>query len=265
MSWGSRAGEAVETYISTILVIVGYVLIAVFGVLLTISMWWVVGVIAGAVAILIGQVLNVRNRRSLSSVTKERDNLRDQNEFLLESVENILSGYLLTLGRNKLKFEEQNGNACRISLYRYDDGTDQFIQIGRFSDNPSYDNPSPQLYGVTGVIGAGWEHKIDFMDSMPDPIAQWDDYVSAQSATGLSLDETTDLTMKSRLYYARRIDSPDGVNRFGVLVIESEDPNYWAQVWLDRIVLREEEYLAKVFEVFHNVLPQPSVAARLNF
>lgn len=181
-------------------------------------------------------------------VRKERDEMRTGRAEAEEQVEElrsrldqalkeVISLYLRRCMRHRVFAQTE-----RVSLYAYTD--EHFVLAGRHSEHPDNKNPRRQRFpSRQGCIGSAWYGDPCFV-TLPDPDTETQAYLDVMNLSfGLNANAVSALRMKSRVYYARAIQSHD-TTRVGVIVFESTRVDGLDQPYLESIVSRKQPYLA---------------------
>lgn len=146
----------------------------------------------------------------------------------------------------------------RITFYLHDDKSN-FVVSGRFSFQPDYDKPGRLRYPDNeGTIARSWREITAFHHDLPDPDRANSSYLKVCAEQGLSPETVNNITMKSRLYYGRRIPDARGEKPLAVIIVESIEPKRYTEDQLnkvfDRTVMSNLSYIAEeLLEVYPDV------------
>lgn len=212
---------------------------------------------------------NLRGRKRQTELESRIEDLEELTEGLLQDVEALTSGYLLTLAKGPLGFR-QGSDSERITMYTHDQGDNggSFIPFGRFSYNPVFGRKNRDRYPADqGCIAKAWLHGSHFDNDFPDPIADMSGYKDkCKREYNILPRVVTQLTMKSRLYYACRIMDSGNAKPLAVVVIEATDPKRYTQEELKVIFEdNEREYMTRLVEVLGPRLPKISETREKGF
>lgn len=185
-------------------------------------------------------------------------------EKLLEHIATYSEGFLLGLAKD-LGFPSNTKYSDRISLYSHDQENGVFVQAARFSFNSNLSGKGRAMYSDTeGCIGKAWEHGEHFDNKFPDYENKPKDYIAEQQTRyNIGHDDTKNLTMKSRLYYATQVRSANGMRPLAVIVVESEDNARWTESEIKSFFSKHEHYIVEFVESLVSQLPQPSEAKEI--
>ena len=158
-----------------------------------------------------------------------------------------------------------HGDTERISVYRREGNS--FNMIGRYSENPEYNEPGRTIYPADqGVIGLAWTRGEAAVD-LPDFESKPDKYYEVLQADW-NIDRTTaeQLTMKSTSYVACALYDPKEVERIAIVVVESEKVGILDK---DQIVRdlrgKEGERINEFLENMRSEEPDPGYARNKDF
>lgn len=116
-------------------------------------------------------------------------------------------------------FDETSGNG-RVSLYKHTGHN--FILLGRYSQNPTYNKKSRSGYPDNeGFIAKGWEDgefEINDIPMWKGAGTQYKSYV--KSRCNISEEVLQNINMRSKSYYIYRFDNHDASNPLGIIVFE---------------------------------------------
>lgn len=111
----------------------------------------------------------------------------------------------------------------RVSLYKLD--LEEYLCIGRFSDNALYQSKPTRLYPAKqGFIASAWQvGTVENADS-PDPKTDWPAYVQYHAKYGFSAEQLEALRMRSRSFFGVRLRDDQNNQTIAVLMFESTEP-----------------------------------------
>ncbi len=205
------------------------------------------------------------NERSSRVEQLERENhalrraLRDQGRDYLEHCSKRLSFIAAQLGFR---------GSDRVSLYRFDG--DNFVMIGRYSEQPELRVPGRAIYPTgQGVIGMAWRSPQgrSFVDNLPDPAANLDAYKEENRRLfNLPPDVVTGMVMKSRTVGAYVLKDLSGLGRAAVLVFESLEAGRFADDDLREVVTGPHgRDLSLLIDIMKSQAPSPGLARAKGF
>jgi len=215
-------------------------------------------VILTGIALVVAALKQARHQESISALQKDLEEARSDKRILVENVQNLVEGFLLRLATDKLGFGKEEKNTERISMYLFDPSND-FVQIGRYSPNPDYNQTGRGTYPANkGCIAECWKNDWFYCNDFPEP-EKWDDYVAMHGKFGVSKTTVEKLRMKSRIYCGVKIANTAGNEPLGLVVIESTDPNRFDEDQL-RSVLQKQQlgFLSDLAEGVRPYIANPS-------
>lgn len=168
-------------------------------------------------------VISISNTKEVKEL--EKDNSEKGNQII--DLENILEKVISDkeeLFKSYLNLLFSNLNLThseRISVYRVNNN--QFVLMGRASENPNFEQPGRKSYPITeGFIGKGWAEGEFFIDNLPDPNEHSGNqyFKEINSISPINRDVVSNLSMQSRTYYVKRMKGYDARPK-AVIVIES--------------------------------------------
>jgi len=180
--------------------------------------------VLGVALTLIGNAATWRREKRLGRLQRRVTELEEQVAALEDRVETRTRDYYAqfrTELARVLKEELGYGDTERISVYRHRGRT--FQLLGRYSENPQFDQRTNRLYpDHQGVVAKAWEDRTAAELSLPDPETDGASYYRVLEERW-SIDEETarQLTMLSRALVGCAIYEPKGVDREAVVVVES--------------------------------------------
>lgn len=177
----------------------------------------------------VGVFVNARRNRSIRSLQeqvgrlqRDLEGVRDDYHTLQEEIRGshyaLCSSELTSILRKALGYSDTE----RISAYRHRESIGAFQLIGRYSEDPKYNQPGRPMYPEDqGVIRDAWRDG-DAVASLPDPETNEEGYYQEQKDEW-NIDRSTadSFTMKSREYVACALYEPKGEHRVAVVVVES--------------------------------------------
>ena len=221
-----------------------------------------------------------RNKRNveLEEKIKEKD---EENAILSEKIQllenktqeihnsyyEIFDIYLSSLFL-KLKLNDND----RISLYKYEEEDENFLIIGRYASNPSYNKRNRNLYTKEGLIAKAWDNgEVFIIDGIPDyketmkPKEKKKYFKHIKTICTISDETLRQITMKSRSFYMRAFNNISGIHRSSIIVIESINERAFEKDKLNIIIEEEEKRLIAFIEKMNWKLPKLSNAKKLDF
>lgn len=171
-------------------------------------------------------VLSVFNTRDSSKLEREgmlKDekiaDLENSLNQVVEETNQLFNSYLRLLTKS-LGF----GHNERISVYKI--YNNEFVRIGRTSENPTLKNSGRKSYPIDeGLIGKCWSEGECFIDNLPNPLDKGGTlYFNAMNSVATIPKRVIEnLNMKSRTYYIFRFEGFDSEPK-AILVAESRNP-----------------------------------------
>lgn len=157
---------------------------------------------------------------SRNKLKLEVDKLKENENVLVSTLESI-PDRIITSTFNFLNF----GYSERITLYRYENS--QFVTVSRYAKNPNYKKGGRKSYTYSeGFISNSWNSGEFIIDNLPDPKRKSREYISTvRKHCNISEQTIKEIRMKSRCYYCRNLDSPNG-DPIAVIVFESTEPQF---------------------------------------
>lgn len=217
----------------------------------------------------------LHDRRSGSNTALRRENARLKRELddaqaalatAPEMVRDFVKGFLVNLGDERLGFENDHPPARRLTLYsRTSDG--RLAQVARYCRNPKWEQGRKFISADAGIAAEAWQNEIAFRTDLPDPDSDHGAYTTAQEELGLGKREAQNLSMKSRLYFAVRVQRKLDSDPLAVLIFESTDPNCFTEEQLQEVLNSEtaRRYRTEFVELVHRHFPDPGLAEGMNF
>ena len=174
--------------------------------------------IAAALLTLIGNVVLWFRRPKIGELRNRVSELEDQVEVYTKDYYGQLRVELARVLRQDFGY----GDTERISLF-VDEGS-SFRLLERYSENPEYDEASARTYYEkgSGVIGRAWEKGTAVEAGLPDPESDPDTYYRVLEDTWeMDPGVARTLSMQSRVLVGAAIYEPKGIERVGIVVVES--------------------------------------------
>lgn len=166
------------------------------------------------------KIIEKANLIEQNSLTLEKE----KNKLLkrIESIENDYYRLCSNIIRNSFarSFFEFTDNNGRISIYKHEN--DQFILLGRYSNNPNYNDKGRGSYSSQeGFISLGWKRKEFKIHGIPEYVNKGIEYIShIKGHCEIPPRTITRMRMKSRSYYVFRFDNEDSRKPLGIIVFE---------------------------------------------
>jgi hypothetical protein len=194
--------------------------------------WWLIG---SSALLLIGNFSSFKQSQYVKTVENDSKNLKetriDKQEIRTKVCEVELKTLIMMAG-----FEHSE----RISLFSFDrtnvasQGTDQeqgyFSNLAHYSLNPTFGGENIKIHPLgTGCLGIACENGECFVDNLPDPDQDEDQYfIQVRQKLKIPMRDLENLKMKSRSFYGYTSGQISVV-----IVFESTKPN-----GIDRIRMR---------------------------
>ena len=181
---------------------------------------------------------------NIKKLQEENKSLTNENNFLSNQVRNTLKGYVTLIPNKLLKFSDKE----RINIYLFHKNADLFTLEARFCANPEHNKIKNKQYLLKkGCIYKGWM-KGNFFDNK-FPVSKKEYYKYVKDNYQIYRKELDGISKQSRMYYVMRIDD-NNQDPLGVLVLESENPNYMNFQELNNIFMQEKEFLYHILKTF---------------
>lgn len=213
------------------------------------------------VLFIVASVFNVLRGNKLSQLEFKVGELTDQRDEFSYHLRAIVTSYMRLLSED-LDMKSTD----RLSVYSHDDGAESFIMFDRFCPNPIFQKKGARFYykDNQGYIAEAWKRGEFFIKNLPDFATHRNDYVKAAKVYNFPITLHTNIRMKSRLYYARKVTSLDHIREpLGVLLLESELPERWSKEDLDLLFERDLKKFCSAFQLARKTLPEISDNAHL--
>lgn len=214
-----------------------------------------------ALAIFFG-ILSIFNSHETSELEKE-GKLKDSKIADLENSLNQVVDETNQLFNSYLKLLTKSlgfGHNERISVYKI--YNNEFVRIGRTSDDPNLKNSGRKSYPIhEGLIGKGWSTGECFIDSLPDPTERTGTtyFNSLNAIAQISRTVIDNMNMKSRTYYICRVEGFDSEPK-AVFVAESKNPNAFTK----ESVLEKIEGIRQPLIMFIEKINNPNATSQQN-
>jgi hypothetical protein len=186
---------------------------------------WLVSSVTGIVFLtavvltVLGNVFSAGRTRKVRSLSERIEELEGMLERVRVDYYDQFSFELSNVLRGTLGY----GDTERISVYRHR-GRGAFQMIGRYSENPVYNEPGRTIYpDDQGVIGEAWRSGTASVN-LPDPQEEPERYyVTLENDWNISRETAERFAMKSRSLVARALYEPRARERVAVIVVESAE------------------------------------------
>ena len=210
------------------------------------------GIIVGGAFALAALYRNIGNQGKISRLSDQNAALKEEVRKYEQDIEELVLGYLLTIAE-QLSFGAEEGEFERITLYFHLDGEgegdEMFLPFKRHSTNPQLKKKGRDAYPVTqGVIGEAWRKGSHCEESLPDPEAQWKEYVSRLEGQGFSKQDVQRLRMQSRFLYGWRVKDTTAKNWLAVIVVEATKPSRWSREEIEQVFRKNKIALRELME-----------------
>ena len=141
------------------------------------------------------------------------------------------------------------GPNCRISLYKYDYNSHEFVLIGRLSENPNLLRTGRGRYSESdGVIGKVWEQSVFYL-RLPSASDDSQGWLNDTMKLGIDLETASLLDMKSCLFSGLAIKKYHR-DKIGIIILESTDPNgFVAEKVIAKFKEKEEKFVELMEEL----------------
>jgi hypothetical protein len=183
--------------------------------------------------------------------------LRRMHDFE-EDYPQIINDQLSILANQVLKLEDTD----RISIYKHDGRA--FIKLGRYSKNPEYAKQGRSIYPDNeGCIGEAWLNGFSFIDGLPDPAQDLENYLERlKQDYRIAKEVARNFKMKSRNFAAYAIEDSKGDRRIAIIVVESVNIGAFNETVLRRALEKESGRMARLLERYRSIEPTPTVALK---
>lgn len=177
---------------------------------------WVLGV----ALYLFGSILTAKSFKSKKDLKDRIAELENANSMLVTNLESVPVDMIKTLAKH---FKLRNDD--RVTLYRVRD-RNSFVPVARFSESPIYREMGRKEYPInSGFIGQCWEKGEVFKERLANYDSSPNRYIEqALKQGGMTEEEITNLQMKSRSFYCKRLHH-NGDDPIAIIVIESMQTN----------------------------------------
>ncbi len=252
------------TRLQTFLQIAGGILMGFFGEFLSANnapsyytpLFWV-----GVAMLSVGGVWALWLSPTLSSLQDQLQLARTRlNDIETDYYEHF--NYHLQLLAEELEFSGKE----RVSVYR--PGKNGFLLLGRYCSNPSYAGARRRLYeSKAGCIAKAWTDGWYYRKDLPDPRQNLNLYVEVQhNDFDIPTVVSRAWTMKSRCYYAVRVNGHGAGKPGAVLVLESTSPRGIRRPAVDPVLNRRElKRLGEFLDRMRGMEPALDIAKEMGF
>lgn len=178
--------------------------------------------------------------------SKEKNDLQKGNKELMKrDFFKFCSDFLKISFKNF--FQNSHGNG-RVSMYLHKNN--EFVLIGRYSNNPMFNVKSRSTYPDNeGLIARGWKEDICILHGIPEYRGKGQQYFSkVNSSHPISYETVKKLKMKSRSFYIKRINNEDSRLPHGIIVVEQMDSREINSELMDEIFENEETKFVLFFK-----------------
>ncbi len=215
--------------------------------------------VCAVAGLILTQSLGIPWEHAVGKIMRENEDLQRANALMYDDLRRACVGYLQELA-TLLEFEKQGRE--RITFYIHHP-KNYFMNIARFSYNPEVAKQNLERFAMDhGLLGRAWTEEAVFVNDFPDPDTHFEDYLNKQKDCGMNKRHARTMLMKSRCYFAKRVDIGKG-NPVGVLMVESLDPERFVEAEIkDHIANRERDCLASLGEAIRSKLPDPETATQ---
>lgn len=165
--------------------------------------------------VLIGWLQSNKNILGHSELESQLDRIENQRDTLEANLQSVPTRIV------KHMFQDIGLNSKdRITIYRYHD--DQFINIGRHSDNVEFAKKGRSAYPKDeGFIGQCWREDYVYVERLPIYDKKPERYITQVSKKAdIKKGVLREMPMKSRCYYCKKIFDTKGI-AFAVIVVET--------------------------------------------
>lgn len=253
-----------KTWLPTILSITG-----VIGVTLTSSdrviqindffkknfLWMMLASIVFAVSGEIWKAVQTWNYEKFKKEFDEQKTYVENSYGFLSSIPNVLVENLFN--SLSLKMDE------RITIYiRYDHG---FKPLARFSTCPLFNKGTDTIFPEgKGIIWEAYQKGELFIEDLPDPINNFNDWLDEQKKLGITKQMAKKLTMKSRSYFAKAFIQKGIKDPHAIIVFESITPHVFIKENLVNAIA-SNQFLVEYLEQMHEILPDWELAKKTGY
>ena len=165
------------------------------------------------------KALNQNNQ----ALKRDNINIEQKIEYIESDYYRLCSNILRnSFSQNFFDLTDNNG---RISLYKHE--SDKFVLLGRYSNNPTYNEKGRGNYSSKeGFISLGWEKKEFKIDGIPEYTNKGSDYINhIRNNCNINSGTISKMRMRSRSYYVYRFDNEDSRKPLGIIVFEKLSSN----------------------------------------
>ncbi|ADH98311.1 hypothetical protein [Salisediminibacterium selenitireducens] len=168
----------------------------------------------------------VQDIEEYEKIIKDYGEQKERLEFQLEHLNSSIESYPERI----IKFIAKELNhdfSDRLTIYRFDKKTEEFIPLGRYSKNNEIKKIGRSKYPKNkGYIHKAWTQGEFFIESLPDFETDPKAYVDFMHRdSNLEKKVIRELTMKSRSYYFKTLSNKDDES-IAIIVFESLDAGF---------------------------------------
>ena len=178
-------------------------------------------------------------------------------ELIKPNIDRIIKCYLRDISR-ALKFDHDD----RISLYIVLEN--EFAICSRVSVNPELEKIGRGSYPINqGIIAKAWEQNMVFENNIPQYAKKNKKYSNYfHKYYNMPVSVTEKLSMKSHIYFGRRIHDHNKANPIGVIIVESKKKNRFDKAELEKVLNGDDEYIYEMLKSFKDYIPTPKRTQR---
>lgn len=199
--------------------------------------------------------------------TRSLERRVEELEHQLEAAEDTARADYFDLFRNQLLSElaKQLGFEAteRISCYNHD-GT-QFVMLGRYSKNPTYNDRGRAVYpDDQGVLARAWQHGEGYA-YLPHPEDDHPRFLEVlERDWNIDAETAANFTMPSQVLCAYAITDTND-DHVAVIVFESTRHNFLNRNNLREVIAEENKRIAGFIQKVEPYAPTPTLAAEEGF
>lgn len=192
-------------------------------------------------------------QKTIKSLSIELQKEHQNADLVANNVEALVTGLLLQLS-SRLGFTR--GEPTRLTIYVHN-GNGGFISFGRHCPDPTYAGKGRTLLSANaGCIAKAWANDWCYEGDLA--------YKDARRKYQITREAYETMRMKSKFYAVKRIDSNTS-QPLAVVVLESINPNRFAENQVKSVLDGEEAYLASTIQCLKPHIPDPGDAKRRRF
>lgn len=197
----------------------------------------------GVIGTIIASIVEAVSIKDIEIQNQKIASLEETLSFYQSSLDAIIERKLIEI-IDSLGLDDR----CRISLYRYEEHTDEFCILGRYSKNPIFDQKGRSKYPANqGVIGKAWNEKTHF-HTFGDYEKDKKTWKREHKKLGVFVSVANRLNMKSVEMYGFAVDDIRAEKRIAVIIIESVCPGKIDTEYAEKILNNREFDLAELIE-----------------